>query len=148
MNLVGMQNRAGELMKEVETLLENSKKIRHDQAKWKLAFEKAQQDLADLQAVLYVDFTNSDEVEWDHPNPIMDSDGGKMPEFEAQYQTMLMNTLIQGNEDYILLLVDSDKAKKEFYSAERDERSIMEQIGIKKSQMGLIAALLRLASEE
>ncbi len=148
MNIAGLQNKAGKLIKEVEALLTNSKKIRHDQAKWKLAFEKAQQDLADLQAVLYVDFTNSGEVEWDHPNPIMDSDGGKMPEFEAQYQTMLMNTLIQGNEDYILLLVASDKAKKEFYSAERDERSIMEQIGIKKSQMGLITALLRLASEE
>ena len=148
MNIVGLQNRGGELMKEVETLLTKSQKVRHDQAKWKLAFEKAQQEMADLQATLYVGLTNNSEINWDHPNPIMDSDGKPMPEFEAQYQTMLMNTLIQEDGAYVELIARTDEAKQAYYFAERDDRSLMEQVGVKKSQMGMIAAMLRLASEE
>ena len=147
MNAAGLENKAGELMKEVETLLAKSKTVRKAQAKWKLAYEKAQQEIGDIEAILYVKLTNNDgyEVEWDHPDPIVDSDGVKLPEFEAQYRSMLMNTLIQADPKFQELMATSADAKKEYYFAERDERTIMEQIGIKKAQMGLTAALLRMA---
>ena len=148
MNISGLQNKAGELMKEVETLLTRSTKVRKDQAKWKLAYEKAQQDIGNIEAQLYISLTENPEVDFHHPDPIMDSEGVKMPEFEAQYRSMLMNTLIQAAPKFQELMGTSEAAKKEYYFAERDERSLMEQIGIKKAQMGLTAALLRMASEE
>ena len=147
MNIAGLQNKAGELMKSVEKLLERSTKVRKDQAKWKLAYEQAQQDIGNLEAQLYISLTENEEVEFAHPDPIVDADGVKMPEFEAQYRSMLMNTLIQADPKFQELMGQSEAAKKEYYFAERDERSLMEQIGIKKAQMGLTAALLRLADE-
>ena len=144
MNTTGLQNRAGELMKEVEKLLMQVKKIRKLQSKSKLAYESAMQKSTDLQAMLYVSLTNNEEVDWEHPQGILDSEGVRMPEFEAQWQSMLMNTLIQENETNIALGAEAETAKVEYYTSERDERTLMEAIGVKKSQMGLTAALLRL----
>ena len=145
MNAAGLENKAGVLMKEVEELLVRSKKVRKDQARWKLAYEAAQQEIGNIEAKLYVKLTRSDDIEWAHPDPIVDSDGVKLPEFEAQFRSMLMNTLIQADDGFQALMATSVDSKKEYYFAERDERSLMEQIGIKKAQMGLVAALLRMA---
>lgn len=147
MNTTGLQNRAGELMKEVDKLLVQVKKVRKDQSRSKLAYEAAMQKSTDLQAMLYVSLTRDETIEWNHPNPIMDADGAKMPEFEAQFQSMLMNSLIQQNETYVELGTEAEAAKIEYYTSERDERTLMEKIGVKKAQMGLIAALLRLADD-
>ena len=144
MNTTGLQNRAGELMKDVDKLLTQVKKVRKTQAKSKLEYESAMQRSSDLQAMLYVSESNNEEVDWESPNGVMDSEGARLPEFEAQWRTMLLNTLIQENETYVALSAEADAAKVIFYTSERDERTLMEQIGVIKAQMGLTAALVRL----
>mgnify|MGYP001587716349 CR=1 FL=1 len=148
MNVAGLQNRAGEIMKRVAELLTQVKVVRKAQADSKYAYEDAEQRLGDLQAFLYSNLMQSTEIKWANPNPVMLADGTTpMPEFEAQYRSMYANWLIQQNEGFQTLLKERNTAKEDYYQTEQKIVSLMEEIGISKAEMALIAGLLRLADD-
>ena len=148
MNVAGLQNRAGELMKRVETLLVDVKIARTKQAEAKYAYEDAEQRLQDLQAFIYTNLQQNPEIKWQNPNPVLLADGTTpMPEYEAQYRTMLANYLIQENTTFQELMKERNTTKEAYYEADKNVVSIMEELGVSKAEMALVAALLRLADD-
>jgi len=147
MNQTGLVNKAGELMKELEELLLVSRGARRDEAKAKLAIEHAKTDMEQLQARLYVSLSKDESIEWQSPNPVLDPDGNMMVEFEAQWRTMVMNTLIQENEEFVSLSATLDIAQKKNYDAQHESLAAMTEIGVKKAELRTIAALLEVAGE-
>jgi hypothetical protein len=147
MNQTGLENRAGELMKDLEELLLASRAARRRESKAKLAIEGAKSDMEQLQARLYVSFSQDASIDWNSPNPVLDADGNAMVEFEAQWRTMLMNTLIQEDLDFVSLASKLDDAQKENYTAQHESLSTMTDIGVKKAELRTIAALLEVAGE-
>lgn len=146
MNVAGLQNKAGELMKHVEELLVASKLARNTQASSKYAYEDAEQRIGDLQAFLYSTLMQDKELVWANPNPVLLADGTTpMPEFEAQYRSMYANYLIQNNATFQELMKERNDAKQTYYDADKNIVSIMEEIGVTKAEISLIAALLRVA---
>ena len=149
MNVGGLQNRAGELMKRVEELLLQVKALRREQALAKYKFEDTEQRMGDLQAFIYTNLSQDPKIEWKNPNPVLLADGvTPMPEFEAQYRTMLMNYQIQNNEAFQKMLKERNEAKETYYESEQKVISVMEELGVSKAEMALIAGLLRVADAE
>jgi hypothetical protein len=147
MNQTGLENRAGELMKDLEELLLASRAARRRESKAKLAIEGAKSDMEQLQARLYVSFSQDASIDWNSPNPVLDSEGNAMVEFEAQWRTMLMNTLIQEDPDFVSLASTLDDAQKENYNAQHESLAAMTDIGVKKAELRTVAALLEVAGE-
>lgn len=145
MNAAGLENRAGELMKEMEGLLETASKVRRDRGDSKLQYEDVEERISNLQAFIYTNLMQDKTIDWANPNPVLSTDGKPMPEFEAQYRSMFANWMIQKNEAFQTLMAERNEAKKLFYDSERLMTDTMERIGVAKAEMGLIAALLRLA---
>ena len=149
MNAGGLQNRAGELMKKVDELLLQVKALRREQSLAKYKFEDSEQRMGDLQAFIYTNLSQDPNVNWKNPNPVLLADGTTpMPEFEAQYRTMFMNYQIQNNEAFQKMLKERNEAKEAYYEAEQKVISAMEELGVSKAEMALIAGLLRLADAE
>ncbi len=144
MNNIGLQNRAGELLKEVDELLIVIKKARHDEVAAKIAAEKANEDMTFMQDNLYVEYSSSIE-DWASPNPILGPDGEPVPEFEAQWRQSYMSHTIQQDERFRNVANGVEKVRANYYQAQSTVIEAMETLGIKKAEMGLIAALLRLA---
>lgn len=146
MNSVGLQNKAGELLKEVEELLIGIKKIRHDKVEIKIRAEKINEDMTFMQDNLYVEYSKKVD-DWNSPNPILDADGKTLPEFEQQWRQSYMSTMIQQDERFLNVAKAVEEVRSDYYRAQVAETAAMETLGIKKSEMGLITGLLRLADE-
>ena len=147
MNQTGHENRAGELMKELDSLLLVSRGARRTEANAKLAIEQANTEMEQLQARLYVSLSQDVSIDWKSPNPVLDPDGTPMPEFEVQWQTMLMNTLIQEDAEFVSLATKLEDAQKQNYTAQHESLAAMTEIGVKKAQLRVISALLEVSSE-
>ena len=147
MNRGGLVNRGGEILKELDELLDEIAPLRKIQATAKFNFEDVQTRMNNLQSVLYNEFTTDPEVDWENQNPILDTDGKPMAEFEAQYRTMMISAMMQTNVQFMALSTDQDKLKEAYYTVETDVITLMERIGALKASAGLIAALARLADE-
>lgn len=148
MNKGGLQNKAGEIMKELEELLGQIAPARRDAATAKIDYEVAIQNLENLQAVLFNKITADPDRDWTNPNPILDTDGNPMPEFEAQYRSMSINAEMQLDDDFISNMAKRDQARIDYYNADVEVVSLMEKIGVLKSELGVITALLRLVEDE
>ena len=112
------------------------------------AYEDAEQRLQDLQAFIYTNLQQNPEIKWQNPNPVLLADGTTpMPEYEAQYRTMLANFLIQENTAFQELMKERNTTKEAYYEADKNVVSIMEELGVSKAEMALVAALLRLADD-
>ena len=147
MNRGGLVNRGGEILKELDELLDEIAPLRKTQATAKFNFEDIQSQMNNLQSVLYHEFTTDPEVDWENQNPILDTDGKPMAEFEAQYRTMMIRAMMQTNEKFKALSAEQDKLKEAYYTVETDVITLMERIGALKASAGLVAALARLADE-
>ena len=148
MNTNYLRNEASNLLNEVRALIERGPGARKAQGDAKYKFEDAEQRLGDLQAFIYTQLMQDKAIDWTHPSPVLDVNGKPVAEYEVQYRTMYANWLIQQNESFQALLAERNKAKSDYYEAEREVLGLMENIGVLKTQMALIAALLRLADEE
>jgi hypothetical protein len=58
---------------------------------------------------------------------------------------MYANYLIQNNATFQELMKERNDAKQTYYDADKNIVSIMEEIGVTKAEISLIAALLRVA---
>lgn len=147
MNRGGLNNRGGELLKEIDMLLDTIAPLRKQQAKAKYDFEDVQSRMSDLQSFLYHQFTTDPEMDWENKNPVLAEGGEPMPEYEAQYRTMMISALMQSNPRFQELSTEQDELKEVYYEIETSVITLMERIGALKASAGLIAALARLASE-
>ena len=138
MNQTGLENKAGELMKELDTLLSTSRAARREEVDAKLETEIAKTTMENLQARLYVELSQREDFDWTSPNPVLDADGVAMPEFEAQWRTMLVNTLIQDDQDFVSAAGNLDAAQKRNYKAQQESLQTMTEIGVKKAGPFLI----------
>lgn len=147
MNKGGLNNKGGEIIKELDRLLTEIAPLRKEQAKAKYDFEDVQGRMNDLQSFLYHQLTTDPEIEWENKNPILGTDGNPMPEYEAQYRTMMISSLMQMNPRFQELSTEQDELKESYYEIETDVITLMERIGVLKASAGLVAALARLADE-
>lgn len=148
MNKGGLSNRGGEIMKELDNLLAEIAPKRKIQSTTKYDYEAAKETMSDLQSFLYHQFTTNPEIDWENPNPIMETNGEPMPEYEAQYRTMMIGSLMQTNETFIEAAEAQDEKKMDYYEAETDVITLMERIGVLRTELGVIGALARLAVDE
>ena len=148
MNKGGLSNSAGEMMKELDGLLAKIAPKRKLQQKAKFEFEKIQSNMLDLQSFLYHQFTSDPEIEWENPSPVLDTGGTPMPEYEAQYRTTMISSMMQQNETFLEMAEKQDEAKISYYEVETEVITLMERIGVLRTQLGTISALARLATDE
>ena len=147
MNRGGLINRGGEILKDLDELLTEIAPLRRIQAQAKYDFEDAHSRMSDLQSFLYHEFTTDSDVDWENQNPILDTGGTPMPEYEAQYRTMMISAMMQTNEQFKNLAEEQSTLKEAYYESETDVITLMERIGALKASAGLVAALARLADE-
>jgi len=147
MNKGGLQNKAGEILKELDDLLENIAPKRKELSRAKYSYEKAQNSLEDLQQYIWHNLSVNPETNWENPNPILDTDGKPMPEFEAQYRMNMISFLIQTNETFAEAMQERDMQKDAYYTADAEVVTLMERIGVLKAELGALTALVRLADE-
>jgi hypothetical protein len=147
MNKGGIQNRTGELLKELDELLEKVGPERKALARKKFQYEDSQHKMEDFQAFLVHNMQIDPEFDWENPNPVLDTNGQPHPDSELQYRGMLVNWQIQQNEQFVELLQTRDMNKDAYYAADALVVGLMEEIGVKKAQLSALAALARLADE-
>lgn len=147
MNKGGLQNKAGEIIKELDELLNKVGPARKEQGGQKRLFEYQSMQIEDVQARVYNELTEDPDQVWENPNPILDTDGNPMPEFEAQFRAMAINARIQQDKRYVEAFAAREEAREDFYNAEVEVVTIMEKIGVLKAELAAITALLRLADD-
>ena len=147
MNKGGFQNKAGELIKELDALLLEIAPKRKDQARDKYQYEHAQHNMEDLQEFLVHQLQIDENFNWENPNPILTTEGQPMDQFEAQYRMRLMNFSIQENKAFQESMNERDMLKDAYYATEAEVITMMEKIGVKKAQLAAVTAQLRLADE-
>ena len=147
MNQAGYENKAGELLKEIETLVQHARAARNTEAKTKIEMERAKQNVDQLQARLYKEFAENIEIDWNSPNPVLDENGMMMPEFEAQWRQVLMNNLVQEDQRFQDADERMDKAQDAAYNAQSQALQTMTELGVKKVELRMVAALLEVSGE-
>jgi len=147
MNKGGLQNKMGEIINELDQLIDDIAPMRKTQSTAKLSFEQATGTMDDLQAFLTHNFQIDPEVKWENPSPILDAKGNPMPEYEAHYRSMLINFHIQNNESFKLQLDRQNKTKETYYEAETNVVTTMERIGVLRAELNGLAGLARLIAE-
>ena len=147
MNKGGLQNRAGELIKELDELLLEIAPKRKTQARDKYQYEHAQNTMEDLQEFLVHTMQIDTNFDWENPNPILTTEGKPMDQFEAQYRMRLINFSIQNAPEFIEAMNTRDMLKDAYYATEGEVITLMEKIGVKKAQLAAVTGLVRLADE-
>ena len=147
MNKGGIQNRVGEILSELDALLVEIAPARKMQAQAKYDFENVSERMNDLQSFVYHQITIDTDINWENPNPIMDTEGKPMAEFEAQYRNMMIAYLMQSNDELNKLGEEQDTKKSNYYTRETTVITMMEKLGVLKAELAALTGLLRLADE-
>jgi len=147
MNKGGVQNRVGEILSELDALLEEIAPARKLQAQAKYDFENVSERMNDLQSFIYHQITIDTDIDWENPNPILNADGKPMAEFDAQYRNMMIAYLMQSNDELNKLEEEQATKKSAYYTKETNVITMMEKLGVLKAELAALTGLLRLADE-
>ena len=147
MNKGGLINKTGELIKEIEALVEEIGPLRKEQARAKFNYEQSMQVYEDLQQFNYYNISINPDIDWENPNPVLTAEGTPMPEFDAQYRMSMLNFLLQENKELNEARGVRDMNKDIYYEKETTVITLMEQIGVLKAELGALAAQARLLTD-